>query len=47
LDEKIKWMTNLDEKINPSKNDKSPSRYQQGIDFSKTNTLPIGYLQGI
>jgi hypothetical protein len=24
----IKWMTNLDEKINPSKNDKSPSRYQ-------------------
>jgi hypothetical protein len=24
----IKWMTILDEKINPNKNDKFPSRYQ-------------------
>ncbi len=31
---KKKWRKNLDEKItNLSKNDKSPSRYQQDIDF--------------
>jgi hypothetical protein len=44
LDEKNK----MDEKkTNPSKSDKSPLWYQLCIDFEKTNTLPIQYLQGI
>jgi hypothetical protein len=36
LDEKI------DEKIDPCKSDKSPLGYQLGIEFFKTNILPIG-----
>lgn len=43
------WMkkNKMDEKTNQGKNDRSPSGYQQGIDFLKTNTLPIGYLHDI
>ncbi len=48
MDESACMEKKKDEKItNLGKSDRSPSRYQQGIEFLKTNTLPIGYLQGI
>jgi hypothetical protein len=31
----------------PGNSDRSSLGYQEGIDFLKTNTLPIRYLQGI
>jgi hypothetical protein len=36
-----------EKKFDPSKSDRFPLGYQYGIDLTKTNTLPRGYLHGI